>query len=438
MFEVLLLIHVTLATSLLVPLFSGASARLMLTLVGTASFAVASLLLYAGGGGEFYGGLVTHDKLSSLLLVGASLASAISLIAYGREASKWPTSPAFYSLAPLTLFGLFFLAGANNVIAVVASWLLVSVASYVIIATPGDAESRTAAVKYIYIGIIATILLAIWAPAYVYETGQLMSEHVGGDGSLLVFPLLLAAIGFKIGVVPFHWWLPSVYGKADGRSVAFVAGAVKLGFIALLVRIVDSLFSGSSQIALALAIISAITMTYGNVAALTTRELQRMLAYSSIAQVGYLLAGLAVIVAMDGVADSLATIGIALLSLSYAFSKTPLFSAIGGMREGGLSSDSATMISSATLLASLLGVPPLLGFWGKLFIFMPLASYSLPLLVLALLNSGVSSAYYIRALRDIATSASAERAALEGYRAALVLGALLTILLGILAPLFFV
>lgn len=438
MIEILALVYASLVASLIVPLLRQERLALSLSFAGSASFAVASLLLYARGGGEFYGGLVRHDSFTSLLLVGASISAILSLIASGRDALRWPTLPAFHSLVPLTLFGLFFLAGSNNVMTVIASWLLVSVASYVIIATPGNAESRVAAVKYIYVGVIATILLALWAPAYVYETGELAITRVASEQPLLIFPLLLAALGFKLGVVPFHWWLPSVYGKADGRSVAFVAGAVKLGFIAVIVRVLEALFGGSQSVAAALAAISVITMTYGNVAALTATDLQRMLAYSSVAQVGYIIAGLAVVVYADGFYRTLALAGIALLSLAYAFSKVPLFSALGGgLRESGLSGDRASAISSAALLASLLGVPPLLGFWGKLFVFIPLATYSLPLLIIALINSGISSVYYVKALRDIVTKAGNERIADE-YRIVLLLGAILIVLLGILAPLLFV
>ncbi|MEN2999600.1 MAG: proton-conducting transporter membrane subunit [Acidilobaceae archaeon] len=439
------LVVLALVTSLLVPLFSQNRQFVnLLSWMGALAFTAASAYLLTTGGGTFFEGLIKHDVLTSMLLLGSSASALLLLFAAGQSAMSWGSYPAFHSLLPLSLFGLFFLAGANSALVIVASWLLVSVISYVMISLPGDRESRLAAVRYIYVGIVATLVIALWITSVAYTTGSdVLAPLEGGSISVMVLGLAVAAIGFKLGLFPLHWWLPSVYGKADGRVVAFVASSVKLGFIALLVRTIASSFGGSGEAALFLAIVAALTMSYGNLAALTTGDLQRLLAYSSIAQMGYVLAGLAVIVAFpDTQLAKLALAGIAIQSIAYALSKTPLFAMIaeggkelGGELKGLLSRDNVSAVSSATLLASLLGIPPLLGFWGKLYIFFPLASYSLPLLVIALVNSGVSSAFYIRAFRDMTSASPNPRGPLgERYRLVLLIAALLTALLGILAP----
>ncbi|MCX8165796.1 MAG: proton-conducting transporter membrane subunit [Acidilobaceae archaeon] len=439
------LVGITLVTSLLVPLFfQNRQFVNLLSWMGMLAFAAASAYLLLTGGGTFFDGLLRHDVFTSLLLLGSSASAALLLFAAGQSAASWKTYPAFHSLLPLSLFGLFFLAGAESVLVIVASWLLVSVISYVIISLPGDRESRLAAVRYIYVGIVATLFVALWITSIAYATGSDVLAPLNGSSiSVMALSFAIAAVGFKLGLFPLHWWLPSVYGKADGRVVAFVASAAKLGFIALLVRTIASTFGGSGEAALFLAIIAALTMSYGNLAALTTGDLQRLLAYSSIAQVGYILAGLAVVVAFpDSQLEKLALAGIALQSIAYALSKTPLFAMIAeggreleGELKGLLSRDRVSAISSATLLASLLGIPPLLGFWGKLYIFFPLASYSLPLLAIALLNSGISSAFYIRAFRDMTSASPNPRGPLsESYRLALLVAAALTVLLGIVAP----
>jgi NADH-quinone oxidoreductase subunit N len=139
----------------------------------------------------------------------------------------------------------------------------------------------------------------------------------------------------------------------------------------------------------------------------------------------------------------MALAGIALQSIAYTLAKTPLFlltSEAGRSLEselrGLLARDRLSSISVAVLLASLLGIPPLLGFWGKLYMFIPIASFSIAILAIALINSGVSSAYYIRALRDVTTPPEAVvREVRVGYRVALLLGAVATLALGLLAPL---
>ena len=450
------LLYATLLSSLAVPLvaslgYDRSRAILAVSWAGVAAFLLASVITLYNGGVELYSGLVRHDGFTSLILVGAGLSAFISLIAVGYDGYRWFSHPAFYSLLPLVLFGTFYLAGAGNVLVVLASWLLVSVASYVLVALPGDSDSRVAAVKYVYVGMVATVLIALWASIHVSlregglaELGVL-GGGLGGPLALIAIVSALSAFGFKVGVVPFHWWLPSVYGRADGRPIAVVAGVAKLGFIAFIFRLAAESFTGVDYAPAVLAVLAIITMTYGNVAALTATDLQRLLAYSSIAHIGYIVAAVYVLLLAEpgGGLYRMALAGIALQSIAYTLAKTPLFlltSEAGRSLEselrGLLARDRLSSISVAVLLASLLGIPPLLGFWGKLYMFIPIASFSIAILAIALINSGVSSAYYIRALRDVTTPPEAVvREVRVGYRVALLLGAVATLALGLLAPL---
>lgn len=458
------LVYLTLISSLLVPLlpaFRRESTVLpeALSWLGIASFGLASglLLFQASSAGvvEFYGGLLAHDPFSSLMMIGSALAAILIMVSVGRDPYRWPSHPAFYSLLPLTLFGVFYLAGANDVIVVVASWLLVSIISYVLVGLPKDRDSVGASVRYVFVGIVATLFIALWAGAAV--RGSLTPQDTGlaplslGGVSAVAIVSLVAALGFKTGLAPFHWWLPSVYGEADGRPIAAVAGVAKLGFIALLVKVVDRTLSSppiSDDVALILGILGALSMTYGNIAALTARDFQRLLAYSSIAQMGYILVGLTAFTYLKDKSPFLALLalaGIALQSIAYALAKAPLFSAVpvAGRsldRElrGLLSGDRASSVSASLLLMSLLGIPPLIGFWGKVFVFIPIAAASIPLLVIAVVNSALSSAYYIRALRDMVAKEPAggrARGLPPGYRESVVIGGALTALLGLLSPL---
>ncbi|MEM2223801.1 MAG: proton-conducting transporter membrane subunit [Acidilobaceae archaeon] len=449
-----ILVYITLASSLIIPLmdalgYGRSRAVVIVSWVGVASFTIASIILLSTSSvNEFYAGLVVHNSFTSLILLGASIAAILVLIAVNMDAIVWPSNPAFYSLIPLILFGLFYLAGANSIITIIASWLLVSVASYVMVALPGDRESRLAAIRYVFIGATATLIIALWASTTLIGAGIELITPIKPrefkSEAFLVLSLALAAFGFKLGVVPFHWWLPSVYGRADGRPIAIVAGIVKLGFIALIVRIISESFAGSLDAAFIIALIAIATMTYGNIAALTTLDLQRLLAYSSIAHVGYIISALTVIIAEpNSPVSKLALAGVAIQSIAYTLAKTPLFTLVAeagreleGELRGLLARDNTTAISSTILLASLLGIPPLIGFWGKLFIFLPLASYSIILLIVALVNSGISSVYYIRALRNVVTPATTQQSRIirDRYRAVVVISAIATIILGLIAP----
>ena len=463
---VLAALYVTLAASLLIPLVSSreeATPRVAITLslAGVAAFTVGMLMLLLDASKApvvYYGGLVLHDGFSSLVSLGAGIVGLITLLAASREPSLWTTHPAYYSLLPLALFGVFFLAGATDALVVLAAWLLVSVISYVMIALPDDLDSARAATRYIYMGALATLFIGLWiagqavAAADVGLDALSLAPATKSSVSGLALAFLLAGLGFKLGLVPFHWWLPSVYGRADGRAVAAVAGVVKMGFIALIARIVYQaaqqpfgfeILSGYSLLATVLAVGAVATMTYGNIAALGPRNIQAVLAYSSIAHVGYILAGLAALAWIRVEKPelvNLALAGVALQTIAYGLAKAPLFSLTAEAGRSlddwrGLSTVDNAGVYASILLLSLLGLPPLLGFWGKLYLFIAVASYSIPLLVIALVNSGVSSFYYVRIVREALQKEEKDLLLTNELKASLVVAALLTILLGLVAPL---
>ncbi len=460
------LLYLTLAASLIAPVTSPLGRRenvapVIVAAIGVGSFAtLTGLLLYATASApvQFYGGLVVQDSFTSLLLLGAALAAITYMIAIGVEGLQWTSSPSLYSLIPLTLFGSFFLAGAANLLVILASWLLVSVVSYVVIASSDVKEAKGAAVRYAFVGIVATLILATSLAFYSIASGSYvlsLTPLSAGSGAArevaaLSVILLLAALGFKVGLFPFHWWLPSVYGRGDGRTVSFVAAVVKLAFIAVLGRALLVLSYGSplaGDVALTVAVLAVATMTYGNVAAFTSRDLQVILAYSSMAQVGYILAALAAAAYFAGNLElsmlRLALYAVALQSIAYAIAKAPLFAFTGSTaRElerlrGLMGVSPAAAVSASVLLYSLLGVPPLLGFWGKLYLFLSTSGYTVWLTLAALINSGVSAVYYIIASRELLTKQERPPTPpARKYNIALVIAALLILVLGIVAPLF--
>lgn len=451
-------VYIVLAISLVIPVLSIITSRASklipgLTWLSVLIFAAVSLGTYVKSPLSLYGGLVRHDHFTSILLMAISLAAAISILASGREPAFWESSPAYYSLLPLALFGSFYMVGAMDALLVLSTWLLVSVISYVLMALPSDRGSRGAAIQYIFLGAIATLFLAIWVGGdYVLssQAGNLGFPLAGltiDKFSALVLLSLIVALGFKVGIVPFHWWLPSVYSKGNGYMVGVVAGMIKIAFLGLITRII--LYSSSdpivaSRVAIVLAVLSVATMTYGNIAALTTKDIRKLLAYSSIAQVGYVLVGLSALAYLAPKDTGMTTIALAAIAIqatAYGLSKAALFpigvdeSRIEKLR-GLLSGNRLVSASAGMLLLSLLGLPPLLGFWGKLYLFYAASAYTIILVAIALVNSAISSAYYVRALRDLVASEKPQVSLKWHIGAAIIISAIAILVLGIIAPLY--
>ena len=458
------LLYGALAAGLLAPLTPREKSRpaLALAWIGVLLYSAASALTLAytvsHGSLELYSRLVVYDRFAAFMASIAGLAAILALLSVGSQAAEWPSYPAYYSLLPIILFGVYMIAGAANAVMVLAVWLLVSVASYVVIALPGDAESRAAAVRYILMGAVATLFLAFWVAVHAVATSSValapprtdmfdFSLYPQASIGALAITLFLAALGFKLGVVPFHWWLPNVYARADGRAVSIVAGVAKVGFIAVTARLIYYAASPANAKALALLLagLAVVTMTYGNIAALTTRDLQAILAYSSIAHIGYILTALAAVAYLKGYAGATAAeaalAAIAIHTLAYAASKSPLFAAIGAKPEPGfrslrglLRTSPGAALAVAVLLLSLLGVPPLVGFWGKLYMFMAAIKYSIPLVAIALVNSGISAVYYVIAIRELAAPEEPVEAPPASVVATLTAAALIVLVVGLAAP----
>ncbi len=462
--SVLLLNYLVVAIGLIIPVVAVYGSRISKTISSLAWISIilealaATILLLKtiqNGPISYFNGLLLHDPFTSFILLGASLTAALSLLAAGNEPLLWESSPGYYSLLPLVLFGLFVITGANDALLILAAWLLVSVISYVYVALPSEKESRAAAVRYIMIGAVATLFLAVWivvnstlatqANLATFALAPLTVDKISG----LALATLLAALGFKTGIAPFHWWVPSVYGKADGRVVSVVAGVIKLGFIALLARLVYSLAGGSIEtattLALILGILAVATMTYGNIAALTTKDLRILLSYSSIAQIGYILAALSALAYFTPRNPSLANYAfaaVALQAVAYGLAKAPLFSltSVEKLQEnllGLLHKNKIVGAAAGILLFSLLGMPPMLGFWGKLYMFIVVAGFSILLVLAAMINSAISSAYYVKMARDIVAESENKVEVPKNIEVAIMIAAIIILLFGFTAPIIF-
>jgi NADH-quinone oxidoreductase subunit N len=245
---------------------------------------------------------------------------------------------------------------------------------------------------------------------------------------LISIALIVAGFGFKISAAPFHFWTPDVYEGAPTPVVAFLSVASKAGSFALLVRFFLAVFPGSvvingqeiqgfwTQLAAVLAIIS---MTLGNVVALVQKNIKRLLAYSSIAQAGYTLIGVAALQSAGAVQEQ-AVAAIAFYMFMYTFTNLLAFGVIILFTEAtgsetiadlaGLSRRSPMLALAMTIaLLSLAGVPPAAGFFGKFFLFQAAVQANLVgLAIFAVLNSIVALYYYLVVIKVMYVDRSAD------------------------------
>ncbi|MCS7103391.1 MAG: NADH-quinone oxidoreductase subunit N [Candidatus Korarchaeum sp.] len=417
--EIILALILTLGSpGLLLPLIDYVKRTKLspyVTLLATA-LATALVTTLIGREATLFNGALRIDPLSTYLSLIATLGSFLVVLASLPQAKDWSTSPSLYSLILLSLLGVYFILYVNDASVLIAAWALVAVASYVIVGIKKDESSLEASVKYALMGAISSSLL-VFGVALVFGITRDSSlspvSYVSPSLRVILLVgvlLLIAAFGFKMGVVPFHAWLPDVYGGAHPLLVSFVSGVIKLVSIGAFLRVLQPLIEAIGDYWLVtIAFLSILTMFYGNLAALVQRNVQRMMAYSSIAQAGYFLVAFTAL--YSATAKELALQAIGLQVTTYVLAKVGIFVGLGYLaRKGfdltldGLKGVGRTMKLSCSMIAilmfSLMGMPPLIGFWSKfMYVFLSIIDLAPWLALIGIVNSGISVGYYALVIR---------------------------------------
>ncbi len=384
------------------------------------------------------GPLLPLDRFSALVVAMAAASIAAVVVGAYEIYSKWEWGESIPAVAALALLGAVALTLSTNVVLLYAAWILGAAATYIIVALSKDEAAGEAAVKYAVLGGIASVLF-VAGLGYYYVASKTLDIGVEAAGlyALAAAALVVSSAGFKLGVVPYHGWVPDVYGHVRPFLVAVAAPAAKAIAILVLVRILSSI-ELSREVTLLLALLAALTMTLGNLAAAAATRPQLVLAYSSIAQAGYLLAG-AVGLTLGGAAAALAATGLILHVAGYALSKASAFLALDVAAakdytdlHGLWHRDPPAAAGLALSLASLMGIPPTLGFWGKLYIVLSIATAMPSLAILMAANFAIGAFYYSKLIISAMHAGQASREATARGIASLVLG-VLTVLVG-LAP----
>ena len=389
------------------------------------------------------------DKIGYLLTIVALVGSLIALRGMSNHMETWRTRSSVLSLVMLTDLGIMYMAFALNVLVIITGWGISSAATYAITMLRKDRRSVEAGIKYLILGLISSSFMILGFASYVVGTGSLSlsySSPLYPDLLVLGVALLAIAFLFKLGAFPFQGWLPDVYTMADRESISFVSSVGKLIGAVPLLRILTLGDPTTQEVLSVLAvfsIISILSMIIGNIVAFSRTDVSSILSFSSIAQAGFILIGFAVIQINVKVAE----VGIFTQLLAYVLAQAGLFNFLGhvekvsgttdlkGLR--GISKTDRTLAFSSTiLLLSLLGLPPILGFWGKLFLFE--AAYSLPwLVVIGVINSAASAGYYIPVIREMFREGEFTKV-VSGERDSVIFSAILSIIVGVLAPLILV
>ncbi|MBC8520667.1 MAG: NADH-quinone oxidoreductase subunit N [Methanomicrobia archaeon] len=306
-----------------------------------------------------------------------------------------------YGLVGLMALATMYIFNTNDLAMVLAALVLVSVPTYILVMLREGGANVEVGIKYITFMVLATVLFLIGAIILAYTK----SLPDAGLLYILGYVMLVVGLSIEVGVAPLHEWVPDVFSSADPIPISIIASLAKIvPFIAALWILIYTACALTASITIFTAVLAAISMFTGNIGALTSKEHARVLGYSTVANMGYVLACLVavplVVVIEDGIVyirPELAYFALAgglLLLFANAAGKIGFFNAIKG--EGAYSP------LMYILAFSFIGVPPLMGFWGKLFILLPLVEMRYFWLVaLVVINSAISIPYYIRLATEL-------------------------------------
>ena len=362
---------------------------------------------------SFFGTFVVDDLASFfkiIFLVAAALVMLAS-VDYIRRRTQYQGE--YYATILFSTLGMMFMASGRELLTLYVALELTSISLYIMAGfLKKDQGSTEAGLKYLLLGALASTSL-LYGIAIVYgATGTTFLPDIAkrltvGLPAVVAMVMIAAGFGFKVAAVPFHMWVPDVYQGAPTSTTAFVSVASKAAGFVVVLRVFATALAPLAGLWPALfAVLAAVTMTVGNLGALRQTNVKRLMGYSSVGQAGYALMGLAA-------ATAATSAGLIFFILAYALTNLGVFAAIIHVSDR-LESDElaaneglarrAPLLSLAMVLCllSLVGLPPLAGFWSKVYLFLSVFGQGQVLLVIvALLNSAVAAYYYVKIVHSM-------------------------------------
>ena len=397
--------------------------RKIITAYLSAAAGIIALLLafnqYYLDAGSLFQGMIVLDSFAVFFKIITALSTVLVIF---MSIPSIKARSEYYILMLIVTLGMFIMAQVNDLLMILIAMEIVGIMSYVLAGfKKGSSKSMEASLKYVLFGAASTAVMAfgfsyiygLTGHTNLYEIQQaLVSSPPNKLAMFVAFVLVLGGLGYKIALVPFHFWVPDVYEGAPTPITAFIAVGPKAAGLALFARFVVTVVAhpasaGSEaflenidiQVPLLIAVLSVVTMTLGNLSALQQKNLKRMLAYSAIAHVGYIMMAFVVL-------NKQGFVAIMFYIVVYMFMNFGAFWIIESMAEklGGEDVDNYSglgfrapfvAVAMAIFLFSLAGIPPLAGFIGKVYLFSAIIKEGWYVLALiGVLNSALSIYYY--------------------------------------------
>jgi NADH-quinone oxidoreductase subunit N len=441
-------------------------------------------LAHAAGSGTIYGfdRMVVSDPMGNWLKCFATIATMVTLV-YGRPyaqargmlgstAAKDGVGGEFFTLSLFALLGMYVMIDGNHLLVIYLGLELLTLSSYALVALRRDnAQATEAAMKYFVLGALASGFL-LYGLSMIYgatgslELGAVFKAVASGQikHQVLVFGLVfvVAGLAFKLGVVPFHMWVPDVYQGAPTAITLMIGGAPKLAAFAITIRLlVEGLMPLAIDWQQMLMLLAIGSLLIGNLAAIAQTNLKRMIAFSTISQMGFVLLGLmSGVVAGSSAGASGITANVAgaataysasmFYVITYVLTTLATFGVMLTLSRSGFESEEITDLAGlnqrsplyagimALCLFSLAGIPPLVGFYAKLSVLQPLVAsgqaHLIGLAVFAVVMSLIGAFYYLRVVKVMYFDAPVQTAAIapaKDVQIVLSLNALLLVFLGL-------
>ncbi|MGH3147969.1 MAG: NADH-quinone oxidoreductase subunit N, partial [Rubrobacter sp.] len=368
---------------LMVGVFSKRNVGLVVGLASLGTLAVfgsAAVLLAVGFDGSYFGGGYVVDGFALYFKLIAAGSAFFAVVAAARWSENTGDAPEYLTLILSVLLGAALLVSMRDLFGVFLAIELATIPSYAMVAFDRSRrESAEGGMKYLITGVIASSVLLYGIVLIYGVSGSAMLSDVaetftGGLSPVAVLGLVLLISGFafKLSAAPFHFWTPDAYQGAPTSAAAFLSVAPKAATFAILLRILLEGMPGAAPTWTAvMAFLAIVTMFVGNLFALRQRNVRRMLAYSSVAHTGYILAAFA---ALQGGGVAFAVQAVLVYSAAYAVMNMGAFLVIDLVGEdaksynGLIRTNPGVAASMAIFMAALVGIPPLSGFFGKLWI----------------------------------------------------------------------
>ena len=403
---------------LIIDLFIGERHKVWTHFLSVLALVVVLAMLATGSGGQgvVLNGMFVRDNAADLMKLAIVLMSTLTLVygwSYLRERGLYKGE-----IPVLVLFataGMMMMVSAGSLLMVYLGLELLALCSYALVAADRENGKATeAAMKYIVLGSLASGLL-LYGMSLVYgATGSLQLDviHAAIDGSgertllLTGTVFMVAGVAFKLGAAPFHMWLPDVYQGATAPIALFISSAPKLAAFGMAWRLLETGVGPlSEEWRWLLAGLAAISLVVGNLMAIAQANLKRMLAYSTVSHIGFLLMGLA-----SG--DERGYAAALFYAIVYALMSTAAFGAIIALSRQGFEAENIDDFKGLNarnpwmaglvlcVMVSLAGIPPFLGFWAKLMVLgAAVQGGMLWLALLGVLAAVVGCFYYLRVVK---------------------------------------